>query len=157
MGRTVVTQKDVERGRLAARDLAKKTAAEGSVAGVAVTDAQTPDTYRDRLLKYIPSEIVAIYLALLGLLKTANPQTTPIVNVQWIIFFIMLAVTIPWQRKIVKIEKWQQVAIGTVAFAFWAISLGQPFDTSWKDWYQPVFGTMAMMLYTFLIPLFEAQ
>jgi hypothetical protein len=142
MGRTVVTARDV---------------VQGSVASAEAPAKLTQDTYQDRLLKYIPADIVAIYVGLLGVLKTANPQTTPIVTVQWVVFFVILVLTIPWQRKIVKIEKWQQVAIGTVAFVFWAISLGQPFETSWKPWYQPLYGTMAMMLYTFLIPLFEPQ
>lgn len=157
MGRTVVTQKDVERQLQAAREKAKAAAAEGMVAGAAVPKAETPDTYKDRLLKYIPAEIVAIYLALLSVLKTAPPNTTPIITVEWVVFLIILIVTVPWQRKVMKIAKWQQVAIGTVAFVFWAVSLGDPFDTSWKAWYQPLYGTMAMMLYTFLIPLFEPE
>lgn len=157
MGRTVVTQKDVERQLQAAREKAKAAAAEGMVAGAAVPKAETPDTYKDRLLKYIPAEIVAIYLALLSVLKTAPPSTTPIITVEWVVFLIILIVTVPWQRKVMKIAKWQQVAIGTLAFVFWAVSLGDPFDTSWKAWYQPLYGTMAMMLYTFLIPLFEPE
>ena len=63
----------------------------------------------------------------------------------------------PWQMKILKISKWQQVAVGTIAFVFWAISLGDPFQTAWKAWYQPLYGSMALMLYTFLIPLFEPE
>ena len=157
MGRTVVTERDAERQMQAARERAKAAAAEGMLAGAAGPKAETPDTYKDRLLKYIPAEIVAIYLALLSVLKTAPPSTTPIVTVEWIVFGIILIVTVPWQLKIVKIAKWQQVTIGTVAFVFWAISLGDPFDTSWKAWYQPLYGTMAMMLYTFLIPLFEPE
>jgi hypothetical protein len=156
MSRTVVTQKDVDRQLQAVRENAKAASAEGMVAATQ-TKVETPDGYKDRLLKYIPAEVVAIYLALLSVLKAAPPATTPIVTAEWFVFGIILIVTIPWQRKILKISKWQQVAIGTVAFVFWAISLGDPFDTSWNAWYRPLYGTMAMMLYTFLIPLFEPE
>jgi hypothetical protein len=157
MGRTVVTERDVERQLQEAREESRAAAKEGALAASAAPVAETPDDYKDRLLKYIPAEIVAIYLALLSVLKTAPPEKTPILTVEWVVFWIILIVTVPWQRKILKITKWQQVAIGTVAFVFWAVSLGDPFETSWKGWYQPLYGTMAMMLYTFLIPLFEPE
>ena len=157
MGRTVVTQKDVQLGSLPSRPDASAGAATEFTAPVATAAGQTPDNYRDRLLKYIPAEIVAIYLALLGVLKAVPPDTTPIATVQWVVFAAIVLISVPWQRKIMKITKWQQVAIGSVAFIVWAISLGEPFDTTWQAWYQPVYGTMVMMLYTFLIPLFEAE
>jgi hypothetical protein len=154
MGRTVVTKREIERELQNAREGAKAPA-NAEAAADSAAPAVGPDDYKDRLLKYIPAEIVAIYLALLSVLKAAPPEKTPIVTVEWFVFWIILFVTVPWQRRILKITKWQQIVIGTVAFVFWAISLGDPFTTSWKEWYQPLYGTMAMMLYTFLIPLFE--
>src|SRR5438552_2397706 len=94
MGRTVVTERDADRQMQAARERAKSAAAEGTVAGAGVPKAETPDTYKDRLLKYIPAEIVAIYLGLLNVLKAAPPNKTPIVSVQWAVFWIVLIVTI---------------------------------------------------------------
>ena len=157
MGRTVVTRQDAERQTQAARQQAQVAAVQGAVAGATAPTAETPDTYKDRLLKYIPAEIVAIYLALLNVVKAAAPNTIPVTTVEWVLFGIILAVAVPWQLKIAKITKWQQVAVGVFAFAFWAISLGDPFDASWKAWYHPLYGTLAMMLYTFLIPLFQAE
>lgn len=154
MGRTIVTQRDAE-----LRERMWQAQSNAAVsAGIPSVSTNTPDGYRDRLLKYIPAEIVAIYLALLSLIKTSDPQTTPVITVEWTIFLIVLIVSVPWQRRIMKISKWQQVMIGTIAFVFWAMSLGDPFNTSWKaSGYRPLYGTIAMMLYTFLIPLFEAE
>jgi hypothetical protein len=120
--------------------------------------AQLPavDDYRDRLMKHIPADLVAIYLTLTGLLKMADPNKTPIQTLGWIIFGIVLVVSLPWQRRVVKISKWKQVWIGVFAFCFWAISLGEPFTTAWASSYQPLYGSMLLVLYTFLIPLFEA-
>lgn len=157
MGRTIVTDHDSERKLQEAVEKIRADAQRGMVAGSPTPRAETPDSYRDRLLKYIPAEIVAIYLALGGLLKTAPPERTPIQTIEWVVFWIILGVTVPWQIKILKITKWQQVAVGTVAFVFWAVSLGDPFQTTWKAWYQPLYGSMALMLYTFLIPLFEPE
>jgi hypothetical protein len=157
MGRTVVTEADIERELKLSRDQAVRTAEAGAVAASPAPAPQKPDEYRDRLIKYIPGDIVAIYLSILALIKTANPDKTPIIKIEWIIFAIILVVSIPWQTRVMKIDKWQQVAIGTVAFVIWAVSLGDPFATAWSAWYQPLYGTIVLMLFTFLIPLFEAQ
>lgn len=157
MSRTVITQKDVERQLKSAREQAIKTAEAGAVASSPVITPQKPDDYRDRLIKYIPADVVAIYLSLLALIKTANPQKTPIITVEWVIFAIIFVVSVPWQVRVMKIGKWQQVAIGSVAFVIWAISLGDPFATAWSTWYQPLYGSIILMLFTFLIPLFQAQ
>lgn len=157
MSRTVITREDIERTAKVARDLAIGTAEAGAVASSPSMTAENPDDYRDRLIKYIPADVVAIYVSLLALIKTANPEKTPIVTIEWAIFGIILVVSIPWQRRIVKIDKWQQVAIGSVAFVVWAISLGDPFATTWRTWYQPLYGSIILMLFTFLIPLFQAQ
>jgi len=157
MSRTVITKKDVERELKLARDEAIRTAEAGAVAAVPAPTPQKPDDYRDRLIKYIPGDVVAIYLSILALIKTADPHKTPIMTIEWIIFGLIFLVSIPWQRRVMKIDKWQQVAIGTIAFLIWAISLGDPFATAWSAWYQPLYGTILLMLFTFLIPLFQAQ
>jgi hypothetical protein len=140
-----------------AREQAIRTAEAGAVASSPAISAQKPDDYRDRLIKYIPADIVAIYLSLLALIKTANHEKTPVMAIEWVIFGIILVVSVPWQIRVMKIDKWQQVAIGTFAFVIWAISLGDPFATAWSTWYQPLYGTILLMLFTFLIPLFVAQ
>jgi hypothetical protein len=157
MSRTVVTQADIERELKLSREQAIRTAEAGAVAAAPAPSPQKPDEYRDRLVKYIPADIVAIYLSLLALIKAANPDKTPIITIEWVIFGIIFVVSVPWQTRVMKIDKWRQVAIGTVAFVLWAITLGDPFATSWSAWYQPLYGSIVLMLFTFLIPLFQAQ
>lgn len=155
MGRTVISKKDVASQLEHAQ---RAAAAGGSLASIttgAPIPPQQPDQYRDRLVKYIPADVVAIYLALIGFAKTL-PATAPLAKVEWVVFILVLIVSVPWQWKIAKISKWNQVWIGTGAFVIWAISLGDPFAGAWQSWYYPAYGTMAVALYTFLIPLFEA-
>jgi len=119
------------------------------------TPVLKPDEYRDRLIKYIPTDVVALYLTLTGLVKLLPPKA-PTQTVGWFLFVLILFISVPWQRQVAKITKWQQVFIGSVAFVIRAISLGDPFASAWQSWYYPAYGTMAVALYTFLIPLFEA-
>jgi len=155
MGRTVISKKDIESQRHRERELA--AAAGGSLASDVTPQPPVPepDEYRDRLIKYVPADVVAIYLTLIGLTKLL-PATAPVQVLEWIFFFLILLISFPWQRKIAKISKWNQVFIGSGAFVIWAVSLGDPFATAWSSWYYPAYGTMAVALYTFLIPLFEA-
>jgi hypothetical protein len=152
MGREIVTKVDVTRiGQ-------QLTQAMGAGAGaLAAAPGVQEDKYKDRLLKYIPADVVAVYLTLRTLVETVS-QPAPTQVLYWVLFGIMLVITIPWQRRVAKIAKWDQVWVGTGAFFFWAVSLGNPFTAQGLGaWYQPVFGVMALVLYTFLIPLFVPE
>lgn len=149
MGRTVITRSEIRK-----RDQQDTAAAADASSGSSV---QTPDEYRDRLLKYIPAEIVAVYLAILNVLALASLPPAELRRAQWVLFGIVLALTVPWQRRIMSISKWQQVAIGSAAFVFWAMSLGDPFVDGFVRAYRTVYGTAAMILFTFAVPLFEAK
>jgi hypothetical protein len=54
----------------------------------------------------------------------------PIRALHWVVFGIILVVTIPWQRMVAKIGKWAQGGIGTGAFIVWAITVGEPFTAT---------------------------
>ncbi len=97
-----------------------------------------------------------MYLALKGFVALLQPPA-PIETIYWIVFVVVWVITIPWQIRIAKITKWRQVVIGTGAFAVWAISLGEPFTAHNISWYQPAYGAMLLALYTFLIPLVDAE
>jgi hypothetical protein len=149
MARTVITRRDTQTGD---RDhpIGVSNASNGS-------PTQAPDEYRDRLLKYIPAEIVAVYLAILNVLGLASLAPAELRRAQWVVFGILLLLTVPWQRRILSISKWQQIAIGSAAFVFWAMSLGDPFADGFVPAYRAVYGTAAMILFTFTVPLFEAK
>jgi len=155
MGREIVTKNDVAKIQSELQELAKFRQQMGAVAAVAVpVPTVTEDTYKDKLLKYIPADVIAIYLALHSLVPVL-PDAAPKKILYWIIFASILLITIPWQRKVAKIGKWSQVWVGFGAFIVWAITVGDPFTHENFAWYYPAYGAMILALYTFLIPLFD--
>jgi len=156
MGREVVTKADAANIQNAYRELSTLKQQLGLVASTDPVPPVTEDKYKDRLLKYIPADVIAIYLTLHSFVPML-PDEAPKKVVYWIVFVVILLISIPWQRKIAKIKKWPQVWIGTVAFFIWALSVGHPFTHEDFSWYYSVYGSMILALYTFMIPLFEIE
>ncbi len=110
----------------------------------------TPDGYATRLLKYIPSEVIALYLTLTSLLKSSGDTGLPL---EWIVFAFGVLVTPLYLWRIQRVHKPLQLVISTGAFAAWAFALGGPFAS--LGWYTPTYGGMFLSIYTFLIPVIE--
>jgi len=155
MGREIITKNDVARIQAELQELAKMRQQLGAVASAAApVPTVTEDKYKDKLLKYIPADVIAIYLTLHGFVPVL-PDTAPKKVLYWIIFVLIWLITIPWQRRVAKIGKWSQVWVGFGAFVVWAITVGDPFTHDNFPWYYPAYGAMILALYTFLIPLFD--
>ena len=150
MGRTVITRKDVASAVAAAAAAPSLDAAESAHHAARAAAAQS-DGYLDRLLKYIPGEVVAFYLGVEGALRTLQPAASPGGAAQWTLFLLTLAATPFWLRRVAKVAKWKQVALSTAAFAVWVFALPGPFATF--GWYQPALGTIAILGYTFIVPI----
>ena len=134
--RTVVTEKNIKK--------ISKTLPEEERGKLSV------DKKRDIILKYIPAEIVALYLTLFGIAKGAEAEI-PFMEVTLIIFFIILVLTPFYLWFGMKVKEWKQLLISTVAFGAWAFAMGGPFE--FFGWYHAVYGTILIVLFTFFIPL----
>ena len=110
------------------------------------------DNYSIRLMKYIPSEVIALYLALEGVLKSSN-QTYP--SLHWAIFIFGIIVTSLYLWRIQRVSKKTQLLISTLAYCIWVFALGGPFNT--LSWYQPIYGALLLPSFTFLIPIIDAK
>ena len=156
MGREVISKKDVTVLQSQLQELREVRQKLGAVAAAAPpVPPITEDKYKDRLLKYIPADVIAIYLSLQGFVAMLQPPA-PIRVLHWAVFGLILVVSIPWQRRVAKIGKWPQIWIGTGAFLVWAVTVGEPFTAATLgSWYQSAYGAMILALYTFLIPLLE--
>jgi hypothetical protein len=112
---------------------------------------QAADTYFDKVVKYIPADIVGAWVALIALFKSVpeKPSNAPL----WIIFGITLIITAVWTwRHTTEANKdtaYTQIAISTGAFIVWVFALGDPFTTF--RWYLPWYGSVALILYTLLV------
>lgn len=143
MSREVITREETQQG---VSFQATPAAPAGSAA--------TADQYADRLMKYIPGEVVSLFILLNGLAANA-PETIPRVPLQWGVFGILLVGTWFYLRRILHVTKWQQLVISTVAFVIWVFFLGGPFTS--LSWYDQFYGTFLLPLYTFGVGLIEAK
>jgi hypothetical protein len=105
-----------------------------------------PDTYKDRLFKYIPGEIVTLYLGARTAIETST--NSPHV-LHWIVFILCLVATPLYLWRNQQVKAWRQLAISTVSFVVWAFALGGPFTSF--GWYRQAYGAVCLPIFTFLI------
>jgi hypothetical protein len=110
------------------------------------------------MLKYIPSDIVAAWVAVSGLVSGGTD--IPKSEILWTSFIIGLLLTALWTHKQTSIISTSsstsgiaatQVAICTVSFGVWVFALGGPFAT--LSFYKPIYGSLALVLYSLVVPL----
>ncbi len=117
-----------------------------------------PDNYIEQVLKYIPSEIVAAYLFLDGILRSSDKVTGLFF---WAVFLFLLLVTpfYIWavtsekaeETGVIKKPAWDQIIVSFFSFAVWVFAIGGPF--TYLSWYDPVYGSTLLVLFTFLPPI----
>ncbi len=154
MPREVVTQQDIRRLSGIGRSAGLAGGLRSAAAAPAQAPEARPDTYQDRLLKYIPAEVVATYVFLDGVARTGN-NGAGAPSLRWFIFLILLLGTWFYLERVQQVRKVQQLIISTIAFAVWVLSLGGPFTS--LGWYSPVYGAVLLPLYTFAVPVIEAN
>lgn len=110
-----------------------------------------PDNYKQRLFKYIPAEVVVAYLALDTLIRPTGENHLAL---YWLVFAFGVIATPLYLGRILHVHKLLQLAISTVAFAVWVFAIGGPFV--YLDFYEPIYGGVLLVIYTFFIPIIEA-
>lgn len=110
------------------------------------------DTYFDRVLKYIPADIVGAWVAITGAIAgAATPETTAL----WIVFLALLVITPIWTWKQAKEPgkppATTQILISTGSFLVWVFALGGPFAT--LSFYKPLYGSLTLIIYTLIVAL----
>jgi hypothetical protein len=112
-----------------------------------------PDTYFDKVVKYIPADIVAAWLAATGAIAEASDA--PAKALLWAVFGFLLALTPLWTLRQThepgKPRAVTQAAIATGSFAVWVFAVGGPFAR--YDVYRPLYGTLVLIAYTFVVAL----
>jgi hypothetical protein len=109
------------------------------------------DKYKDRLLKYIPAEVVTLYLTLTALLGAATGLPWWL---GWVVFAVGIVATWCYLRYPLEVKDLTQLIISCFAFVVWVFALGGPF----KDlaWYKPIYGGLLLPTYTFFIAMLKA-
>ncbi|MEH2457497.1 hypothetical protein [Nostoc sp.] len=120
-----------------------------------INSDQKIDTYFDRVVKYIPTDVVALWVTVTGLIK--GSKDVPTDTLLWITFAFGIFLTVAWTLKTTgepkKPPAITQTAISTGAFIVWVFALGEPFATTFQGFYKPLYGSLLMIAYTSIVPL----
>lgn len=114
-------------------------------------EAVEPDKYTSRLLKYIPAEVIALYLTLDIIIRST--EQTPL-GLFWFVFLFGIPATFFYLRRVEKVHKNSQIFISVIAYCVWVFAIGGPFVH--LNWYQPLYGAIILPMYTFIVPIIEA-
>ena len=120
-------------------------------------DSKVTDTYFEKLVHYIPADILAAYVAITGITASVDPPLW----LGWGVFGALLALT-PLYVCYVKTapkgfvsSKMFHWVTACLAFSAWVFAMGGPFATF--TWYQPYLGSVVLILTTLIIPVLEGQ
>jgi hypothetical protein len=112
------------------------------------------DGYFDRVIKYIPSDVVGAWVAVTGIINSSNPNGSSH-TVMWIAFIVGLCLTALWTWRQTSAPGQPvaatQIGVSTVAFAVWVFALGGPFATI--PGYQQYFGSLILIGYTLFVAI----
>ena len=142
MNREVVTAKDLQR--------MSQSGSESKFPAGTVTR----DGYFDRLFKYIPAELVAGYIFVLGVVNKLS-DANEIGIFQWLLFIIFCILTPLYLWRVQKVLKVQQHIISILSFIVWVFALGGPFTLC--AWYDPVYGAILLPVFTLVVAIIEAE
>lgn len=128
-----------------------------SMAEEAPDSASSParDDYVARIAKYIPGEVLAAYVAMLGFANGITGSTAAMTVTRWAIFGLCLACTPLYLAKQARPAQPFRLhaTLSTVAFCFWAYALGGPFES--MGWYVPAIGSIGLVAFTLVAGLFQ--
>ena len=111
------------------------------------------DGYFEKIMKYIPSEIVGAWIAIQGIAKNINNPNNIFL---WIIIIFLAVLTFFYIKQQTseanKKTAGKQTVISVGAFIIWAFAIGgQPFES--LVFYNSAYGSILMILYTLTIPI----
>jgi len=112
------------------------------------------DSYRERLIKYIPVETIALFIAVYGITYylSGTESWYPVVA-RWILILGVLS-TILYLWKGENINDAVQLGISAIGFLIWAFALGVITVTS-LPLYNAIVAGLLLIAYVFITPLID--
>ncbi|NJM17550.1 MAG: hypothetical protein HC836_03200 [Richelia sp. RM2_1_2] len=117
----------------------------------------TVDNYFEKIMKYIPSEIIGGWIAIQGIAKNMTTQNNIIL---WTIFIFLGFLTFFYVKQQTseanKPPAIKQTLISVGAFIIWAFAIGgEPLES--LPFYNSGYGVIFMILYTLTIPIISLK
>ena len=112
------------------------------------------DSYRERLVKYIPSETIALFIAVYGITYyLSGSETWYPLMARWILIAGILG-TILYLWKADGVTDFVQLAISTIGFILWACALGIVTVAS-LPYYNAVIAAVFLIVWVFGAPFID--
>ena len=118
-----------------------------NVADFESADGSNADSYSEALAKLIPSEVLSVYITVIGIIESSRDRS---LNAMWVMFVFSMLVTPIVLRYSMKVRDGIQLSISTVAFVLWAWAFGGPFESLSYPSYLP---SSLVVIFTFTMPL----
>lgn len=117
-----------------------------------MSDRQITDTtkYVDSLVKVIPSEFIAAYLAIHTAVISGIENEARQFGVLSFVAVLLLLVLPFYFFKTLNITNISQIIVSCASFLIWVVSLGGILEK--YSWYLPVYSTVAIILWTLISP-----
>ncbi|NLS76913.1 MAG: hypothetical protein GXY76_06600 [Chloroflexi bacterium] len=116
--------------------------------GQPLLSAGPVDGYFDKVVKYIPADVIAAWTAATGLIDGAVDVPSDLLL--WLVFAVGAIFTAIWTfrqtQEPPKGPAVTQTVIATGAFVIWVAALGGPFAT--LGGWSPVYGSLLLIVYT---------
>jgi len=95
-----------------------------------VYDGQKPDGYQDRFIMYIPSQIITLYIFLIGVVNQYDVELSQYGGkLSWLwMVYILCQISVPIYLHLSNVKRWDVIAISTLSFLMWASALQGPFE-----------------------------
>lgn len=120
---------------------------------------KSEDNYLSKLIKYIPSEIVAAYISLRAIVSDDTVNQIMSIDYYAVIFYLTLIIT-PIYTYVTTYETDKEKPIfhtvaATIAFVFWVYALGDYFAESLNNFHDYKLAAILLIFVTLVIPLAE--
>ncbi len=115
-------------------------------------EISSSDNYLSRLLKYIPSEIVMVFISIEGVLRSTYSSNPSLLEKSlWVLAGVLLFLTPIWLWRVMRVKSLGHLFIATFSLVVWMFAIGGPFTVF--DWYNSSLGAVALPIYTLLVPI----
>jgi hypothetical protein len=111
------------------------------------------DSHFEKLIKFIPSESVGLYLALDGLVRSAESEINSQIVWLWIVLGISLIFTWLYLKRVWRVERVSQIVVSMMALIAYVYAVGGPFKEF--GFYRPWQSTAVLVITTAFLIFFE--
>ncbi len=114
------------------------------------------DSYLSRLLKYIPTEIVMVFVSVEGVLRSSFADHPAYLEMGlWILAGTLTFLTPLWLWRVMRVKSFRHLFLSTISMVLWMFAIGGPF--TFFDWYNQSLGSVVLPIYTLLVPIITGE